>query len=157
MEDLPDSNTMFTKSPAQSCSFYICSVKRTSSKGFCVDSIRYVKNQGQCLVHSRGSVGLATFPSTGDIKSCNGNRIPCDLISSSTVPNFCAYNTALSDLSEKELHSFSPLKFQTFYFLLGYSRLTMLWQFQVNSEGTKPYIYISFLPQSPLLRYLLSL
>ena len=40
MEDLPDSNTMFTKLPSQSCSFYICSVKSTYSKGFCEDSIR---------------------------------------------------------------------------------------------------------------------
>ena len=61
MEDLPDSNTMFTKLPSQSCSFYICSVKSTYSKGFCEDSIRYIKNQGQCLAHSRGSVGFSYF------------------------------------------------------------------------------------------------
>ena len=32
--------------------------------------------------------------------------------------------------------------FLTFYFLLGYSWLTMLWWFQVNSKGTQPYIYV---------------
>ena len=34
------------------------------------------------------------------------------------------------------------LFFLTFYFGLGYSRLTMLWQPQVNSEGTQPYIHV---------------
>ena len=29
-----------------------------------------------------------------------------------------------------------------FYFVLGYSRLTVLWYFQVNSEGMQPYIYM---------------
>ena len=29
-----------------------------------------------------------------------------------------------------------------FYFVLGYSQLTMLWPFQENSEGTQMYIYI---------------
>ena len=27
-------------------------------------------------------------------------------------------------------------------FVLGYSQLTMLWQFQMNSKGTQPYIYM---------------
>ena len=61
MEDLPDSNTTFTKLPSQSCSFYNCSVKNTYSKGFCEDSVRYIKNQGQCLAHSRGPVGFSYF------------------------------------------------------------------------------------------------
>ena len=40
--------------------------------------------------------------------------------------------------------------FWTFYFVLGYSRLTMLWQFQVNSEGTQPHIYVRpFSPKRP--------
>ena len=38
--------------------------------------------------------------------------------------------------------------FRTFYFVLWYSQLTMLLQFQVNIEGTQPYIYIS--PNPPL-------
>ena len=32
--------------------------------------------------------------------------------------------------------------FWTFYFVLGYSQLTMLWQFQGNSKGTQPYTYV---------------
>ena len=32
--------------------------------------------------------------------------------------------------------------FWTFYFILVYSKLTMLWSFQVNSKGTQSYIYI---------------
>ena len=32
--------------------------------------------------------------------------------------------------------------FLTFYFILGYNRLTVLWWFQVNSEGTQPYVCI---------------
>ena len=31
--------------------------------------------------------------------------------------------------------------FLTFYFVLGYSQWTMLWQVQVNSKGTQPYVY----------------
>ena len=39
-----------------------------------------------------------------------------------------------------------------FYFVLGlgHSQLTMLWQFQVNSEGTSPYVYVyPFSPKPP--------
>ena len=32
--------------------------------------------------------------------------------------------------------------FLTFYFILEYSRLTMLWYFQADSQGTQPYIYV---------------
>ena len=40
--------------------------------------------------------------------------------------------------------------FWTFYFVVGYSRLAMLWQFQVNSKGTQPYIHMYlFSPQNP--------
>ena len=31
--------------------------------------------------------------------------------------------------------------FLTFYFVLGYIRLTTLWQFQVDGKGTQPYVY----------------
>ena len=41
--------------------------------------------------------------------------------------------------------------FLTSYFVLVYRRLTMLWQFQVDSKGTQPQISIStHLPQTPL-------
>ena len=46
-----------------------------------------------------------------------------------------------------------PLFFilRTFYFVLEYSRLTMLRWFQVNSKGTQPFIYTyAFSPQTPL-------
>ena len=37
-----------------------------------------------------------------------------------------------------------------FYFVSGYSRLTMLWQFQLNNQGTQPYIYMyPFSPKLP--------
>ena len=40
---------------------------------------------------------------------------------------------------------------KTFYFVLGYSWLTRLWQFQVNTKGIQPYIYMyQFSPQTPL-------
>ena len=39
--------------------------------------------------------------------------------------------------------------FWTFYFVLGYSQLTMLWQFQVNSKGTRPCVHMY--PFSPRL------
>ena len=32
--------------------------------------------------------------------------------------------------------------FLTFYFVLGYSLLTILWWFQANKEGTQPYMYM---------------
>ena len=41
------------------------------------------------------------------------------------------------------------LKKKPFYFILGYSQLTMLAQFQVDSKGTQPYTYIY--PISPKL------
>ena len=47
-----------------------------------------------------------------------------------------------------DVRSFGSLFFFTFYFILGYSQLTMLWQFQVNSEGTQPYLY-PFSPKLP--------
>ena len=38
----------------------------------------------------------------------------------------------------------------TFYFVLGNSQLTMLWQFQVGNKGTQPYIYMyPFSPKLP--------
>ena len=43
--------------------------------------------------------------------------------------------------------SFSP-KLYTFNFVLGYSQLTMWWYFQVDNEGTPPYIYMY--PFSPM-------
>ena len=39
------------------------------------------------------------------------------------------------------LHLAAPL-FLTFYFMLEYNQLTMLWQFWVDSKGTQPYIYM---------------
>ena len=33
-------------------------------------------------------------------------------------------------------------KLQTFYFVLGYSWLTMSWSFRVNSKGTQSYIHL---------------
>ena len=42
-------------------------------------------------------------------------------------------------------------KLWTFYFLLGYSQLSVLWLFQVNSEGTQPYIYMYPFSPRPLL------
>ena len=32
--------------------------------------------------------------------------------------------------------------FLTFYFVLGHSRFSVLWYFQVNSEGTQPYTHM---------------
>ena len=37
---------------------------------------------------------------------------------------------------------FAIFFFLTFYFILEYSRLTMLWYFQADSQGTQPYIYV---------------
>ena len=38
------------------------------------------------------------------------------------------------------------------YFVLGYSQLTSLWQFQVNSKGTPPYMYMyPFSPKPPVV------
>ena len=46
--------------------------------------------------------------------------------------------------------SFFFFKLWTFYFVLGYSSLTMLWSFQLNSEGTQLYIYVyPFSPRPP--------
>ena len=40
-------------------------------------------------------------------------------------------------------------KLKPFYLVLGYSWLTMLWQFRVNSKGTQSYIYLyPFSPQT---------
>ena len=40
--------------------------------------------------------------------------------------------------------------FYTFYFVLGYSWSTMLRQFQVNRDGTQPYVYVCpFSPGTP--------
>ena len=33
---------------------------------------------------------------------------------------------------------------------MKYRQLTMLWQLQVDSKGTQPYIYVSILPHAPL-------
>ena len=42
--------------------------------------------------------------------------------------------------------------FLTFYFVSGYSRLTMLWQFRVNNKVTQPYMYMCpFSPKLPSL------
>ena len=50
----------------------------------------------------------------------------------------------------QEVQSWSPIGiFKTFYFILEYSWLTMLWSFQVDSKGTQPYIHIY--PISPKL------
>ena len=50
--------------------------------------------------------------------------------------------------------------FLTFYFILEYSLLTMLWWFQVGSKGTQPYIYMypfsSKLPSHPACHIILS-
>ena len=45
----------------------------------------------------------------------------------------------------------NKLKKKTFYFILEYSQLTILWQFQVDSQGTQPYIHtcIHSPPNSP--------
>ena len=49
-----------------------------------------------------------------------------------------------------------PLLFTCFILYLGYSQLTMLWQFQLNSKGTEPYIYTyPFPPQTSFLSRLL--
>ena len=43
--------------------------------------------------------------------------------------------------------------FLNFYFILGYSQLIILGQFQVNSKGTQPCIYMyPFSSNSPLIR-----
>ena len=48
------------------------------------------------------------------------------------------------------LRAHSIFFFNPFYFVLEYSRLTMLWWFQVNSEGTQPHIYMyPFSPKLP--------
>ena len=50
----------------------------------------------------------------------------------------------------KSLKQTLLLSFLTFYFILEYSQLTMLLQFQVDSKGTQPYIYMyPFSPKSP--------
>ena len=49
-------------------------------------------------------------------------------------------------------NNISFFNFLTFYFVSGYSRLTMLWQFQVNNKGTQTYIYMyPFSPKLPSL------
>ena len=58
-------------------------------------------------------------------------------------------STDIGKCWEKENYLFFVF-FWTFYFVLGYSRLTMLWQFQVNREGTQPHIYVyPFSPKLP--------
>lgn len=39
--------------------------------------------------------------------------------------------------------------FLTFYFILKYSLLTMLWLFQVDCKGTQPHIYLGNLDTGP--------
>ena len=40
----------------------------------------------------------------------------------------------------------SPPFLKNFYFILKYSQLTMLWQFQVDDKDTQPYIYVIHYP-----------
>ena len=52
--------------------------------------------------------------------------------------------------SEIDIQNMPNWFFKTFYFVLGYSQLAMLWWFQVNSEGTQPYVYMyPFSPKLP--------
>ena len=41
-------------------------------------------------------------------------------------------------------------KKKNFYFVLGFSQLTNVWEFQVNSKGTQPYICMYPSPLKPL-------
>ena len=72
------------------------------------------------------------------------------------------YGVAQSGTRLKRFSSSSssnvPLRMQDIYFFLtlnilfcfGINRLTMLWEFQVNSEETQPYIYMyPFSPKLP--------
>ena len=53
-------------------------------------------------------------------------------------------------MSQRTIKSLSVCLFKCFYFVLGYSQLTMLWWFQVNNEGTQPYIHMCpFFPKLP--------
>ena len=50
----------------------------------------------------------------------------------------------------RELRNMPNWFFKTFYFVLEYSQLAMLWWFQVNSEGTQPYVFMyPFSPKLP--------
>ena len=53
---------------------------------------------------------------------------------------------------EMALKALSVFVFLNFYFVLGYNQLTMLWEFQLNPEGTHSAIHInvSSLPQTLL-------
>ena len=74
----------------------------------------------------------------------------------------CRHNTSAgllqSQVLEKALDSFFLYTFfwkqtnkqkKTFYFILAYSQLTMLWRLQVDSKGTL-HTHVSELPQAPL-------
>ena len=72
------------------------------------------------------------------------------------------YMTQLTWPSEvfcKRSHVLWALKnvFLTFYFVLGYSWLTMLWWFQVNNRGTQPWIYMYPFSPRPCLLFRLPL
>ena len=56
--------------------------------------------------------------------------------------------SGLRNLYPKGVYFFSFALF----ILLGYSWLTMLWQFQMNSKGTQPHIYTSPFSLNPLKR-----
>ena len=58
-------------------------------------------------------------------------------------------NPVLFDYRDHSLLFSVFFKLSIFYFVLVYSQLTMLWQFQVNNEGTQSYIYLH--PFSPKL------
>ena len=59
--------------------------------------------------------------------------------------------------TKQTLISWLGIYFFNFYFILEYSQLTMLWQFQVRSRATQPhictypstYMHVSILPQTP--------
>ena len=57
---------------------------------------------------------------------------------------------SLWNVSKQNKYSKRIPFFLKIYFVLEYSQLTMLWQFQVDTKGTQPYIYmypyVSFLP-----------
>ena len=68
---------------------------------------------------------------------------------------FLPFKTTCSLMEKKDYRMISLFLFfffckpWTFYFVLGCSQLTKLWQFQVNREGTQPYICMN--PFSPNL------
>ena len=70
------------------------------------------------------------------------------LTTSSPTTSYAVFHNFLYHLSLDKWKGFFLFK-KSFYFMLEYSRLTILWYFQVDSERTQP--YISLYPFSPRL------